>query len=213
MPAGRARAAAAAPGPATAARAREVGAVGGSDPPQRRHNPVGDPGGKAMSAARAGRGRRRWRWAGAHGARAPLALFVCAYEGAWRGGSNLSEGRLCRARKSCSSAIPTMPTQGWETWNQRREIINQVQNKTSSKLRSILATSKLRRALSTQNYKRNSFDLLSPVAGRVIRSSRTEKFTSILQLQGFRVKIRISKIDFQLENQDIKCRMMQHKYN
>ncbi len=141
IPAGRARAAAAAPGPTTAARAREVGAVGGSDPPQRRHNPVGDPGGKAVSAARAGRGRQRWRWAGAHGARAPLALFVCAYEGAWRGGSNLSEGRLCRARKSCSSAIPTMPTQGWETWNQRLEIINQVKNKTSSKLRSILSTS------------------------------------------------------------------------
>ena len=103
---------------------------------------------------------------------------------------------------------------GWETWNQRREMINQVKNKTSSKLRSIQgfqATSKLRRALSTQNYKRNSFDLLSPVA--VLRSSRTEKFTSILQLQGFRVKIRISKIDFQLENQDVKCRMMQHKYN
>ncbi len=53
---------------------------------------------------------------------------------------------------------------GWETWNQRREIINQVKNKTSSKLRSILSTSKLRRALSTQNYKRNFFDLLSPVA-------------------------------------------------
>jgi hypothetical protein len=87
------------------------------------------------------------------------------------------------------------------------------QNKTSWRLRSIQATSKLRRALSTQNYKRNSFDLLSPVAGRVIRSSRTEKFTSILQLQGFRVKIRISKIDFHVENQDFKCRMMQHKYN
>ena len=104
---------------------------------------------------------------------------------------------------------------GWETWNQRREMINQVKNKTSSKLRSIQgfqATSKLRRALSTRNYKRNSFDLLSPVAGRVLRSSRTEKFTFILQLQGFRVNIRISKIDFQLENQDIKCRMMQHKY-
>ena len=100
---------------------------------------------------------------------------------------------------------------GWETWNQRRDIINQVKNQTSSKLRSILATSKLRRALSTQNYKRNSFDLLSPVT--VLRSSRTEKFASILQLQGFRVKIRISKIDFQLENQDVKCRMMQHKYN
>ena len=156
MPAGRARAAAAAPWPATAARAREIGAVGGSDPPQRRYNTVRDPGGKAASAARAGRGRRRWRWAGAHEARAPLGLFVCAYEGAWRGESltNLSEGRLCRATKSCSSAIPTMPTQGWETWNQRREIINQVKNKTSSKLRSIQgfqATSKLRRALSTRN--------------------------------------------------------------
>ncbi len=62
---------------------------------------------------------------------------------------------------------------GWEPWNQRREIINQVKNKTSSKLKSIQVTSKLRRALSTQNYKRNSFDLSSPVAGRVLRSSLT----------------------------------------